>query len=205
MKMFRQIQSLDWPWLRARVLVAGCALLLLSGCGFHLRGTYELPEVMEATLVSGIGPGHPLAVEIRQALDSADAAVVDDVAQATAQLQIQREGFSQRVLSVDTTGRVSEYELSYQVRYRLLDAQGNELVAMQAVEFTRDYDASGNVLGAGEEADRLREDMLRLAVRQMLRQLRLATLRPATEVVEPVLEPGTAAPPVAPSPADSGL
>ena len=50
------------------------------------------------------------------------------------------ETFRRRVLSVDPrTGKESEFELSYQVAFRVLDARGEELVPQQTVTLLRDY------------------------------------------------------------------
>lgn len=159
-------------------LLVGCSLLL-GGCGFHLRGAVELPPAMEAAQITGVPAGNAIYGEIRRTLVAAGGGVVSDPEQASARLEVLGEDFDRRVLSVDSTGKVSEYELTYRLRYRLLAPNGEVLVAPQSINMTRDYRYNtANVLGTEEEATQLQQEMRRLAVRQMLRRLRLTMAHP---------------------------
>ncbi len=153
--------------------------LLLSACGFHLRGAVTLPPQMERTQLVGIEPRGALAEEITAALENAGARVV--AGDAAAQLHISGEREARRLLSVGSTGRASEYELTYQFSFELripeVDETGKAvttvLVPQQTVSLNRDYAFDPNsVLGMGEEEALLVREMRAFAVRQMLVRLR---------------------------------
>lgn len=146
-------------------------VLGLAACGFHLRGVVDLPAVMKATQVEG-DRFSLLVEELGNVLRASGAQVVDSRARATAVLRVIRESSSRRTLSVGTTGKVSEYEVSHSVEYRLEDAHGQVLVQPRVLSARRDYQFDENdVLGKAAEEENLREEMQRdLAVR-IVRQL----------------------------------
>lgn len=158
-----------------RYLSAGLTVILalaVSACGFHLRGDVALAPQLARIHIQGGDPYDPLVRELTRALTSAGSAVVADAAEATAVLQIVRNAADRRVLSVQTTGKVQEYELYQTLEFRVRDAAGRELLDVQRLELTRDYlyDAS-DVLGKAGEEETLRRDMRRDLVRLTLLRL----------------------------------
>jgi LPS-assembly lipoprotein len=148
--------------------------LLLAGCGFHLRGQLDLPRPLEAAYISGVPRSSPLAQEVAFIVTGAGGRVVDDPAAASGRLAILGEDYDRRVLSVDSSGKVSEYELRYAIRYALHGPDGAVIVPEQSVSGTRSYRFDPvNVLGTGEEEAVLREELRRQTVTQMLRRLRI--------------------------------
>ncbi len=159
-----------------------CYLSLVS-CGFHLRGAVTLPPQMERTQLLGVEARGPLAAEITAALEDAGARVV--AGDATAQLVISGERQARRLLSVGSTGRASEYEITYRFSFELrAPAEAAEagakpavvvLVPQQTVSLNRDYAFDPNsVLGKGDEESLLVREMRTFAVRQMLVRLHAA-------------------------------
>lgn len=162
------------------LLVALMASLLLSGCGFHLRGAVPLPEVMARTAISG-GDGSELYYEVENALLNAGAAVAESVEEASAVLILHSQRLERRVLSVDAAGRAAEYELVLRLVFSLRDqADGRMLADNQRISVVRDFAFDpDNVLAKGDEEAMLRSEMYRFAVAQMMRQLQSLTRRPA--------------------------
>jgi LPS-assembly lipoprotein len=155
--------------------------LLLTSCGFHLRGAVTLPPQMERTQLLGVDARSALAAEITAALEDAGVRVV--AGDVTAQLVISGERQARRLLSVGSTGRASEYEITYQFSFELrapaeATAAGAKpavvvLVPQQSVSLNRDYSFDpDNVLGKGDEESLLVREMRSFAVRQMLVRLR---------------------------------
>jgi LPS-assembly lipoprotein len=145
-------------------------LLLLTGCGFHLRGAVQLPsELSELTLVDA-RPATDIAPALRRALQGQGVRLMEG---APLQLQLQAENYGKRVLSVDAAGRAQEYGLSYGVRFGLRAADG--VVWLPEETLTRDlrFDATA-VLSTSTEEARLKDDMRRDAVLQILRRLQYA-------------------------------
>jgi LPS-assembly lipoprotein len=147
-------------------------LLLLTGCGFHLRGSVELPP--ELSEISVKGRTTDIAPELSSGLKNAGVQVSDS---APMVLQLKAEKYGKRVLSVDSTGRAQEYGLSYTVRFSLKDEGkgGAVWISETSITQTRDlrFDATA-VLGTANEETLLKTEMRRDAVSQILRQLQYA-------------------------------
>ncbi len=157
---------------RACLLLAGC--LLLAACGFHLRGAVSLPAGMTRIHLVGAGPYSPLGIELHRALRGAGAAFVP-ARQASALLVVMEHHIDRRVLSVDTNGKVREYELVGTLSFRVEDLQGKPLVPVQRLMVRRSYLFDPNdVLGKAAEEQNLRQQMRRDLVRLALMRLELA-------------------------------
>lgn len=163
-----------------RLLFPLAISLLLSGCGFHLRGAVELPEMMQATYIDG-GEGSELYYAVENALLNAGARVVDSASAATAVLSLQGQRFDRRVVSVDTQGRAAEYELSLRVTFSLHEAGGKLVADHEQVSVIRDFTFDpDNVLSKDEEEAKLRSEMNRYAVSQIVRRVEALAREPAT-------------------------
>lgn len=162
----------------ARYLIAGfatAALLVLSACGFHLRGDVQLVPQLAKVYFQGGDPYDPLVRDWTRALTTAGSVIVEEPTDATAIVQILTNSGDRRVLSVRATGKVQEYELYQTLQFRVRDAAGVELLESQQLQVTRDYLFDPNdVLGKTGEEESLRRDMRRDLVR--LAMLRLEAL-----------------------------
>jgi len=160
-------------------LLVSVILFLISGCGFHLREAVTLPPVMAHTYIAGID-NSPLDVDLEGALRAAGGQVVEEAEAATAILTIHSERYGRRVLSVDSAGRASEYELSLRVGYSLRGADSVVLAQPDEVFLLRDYRFDpNNVLASGSLEEALRSEMRRYAVRDILQ--RLSRIPPAAD------------------------
>jgi LPS-assembly lipoprotein len=141
-------------------LLAVLATILLAGCGFHLRGSFELPPAMAVTQVKG-DEFSVLVRELRSQLRSRGARVVDEPDEATAVLEVLRINESRRTLSVSgATGKVSQYEVRVAAEYTLRNAEGGMLVEPHTASLVRSYDFdSDDVLGKDREESLLKRQM----------------------------------------------
>ena len=147
-------------------------LLLLTSCGFHLRGAYQLPEVMGKTYVQASNQNSELIRILKRSLKANDLVVVDSVDAATATLKISAEIQDKRILSVDSRGRAREYELSYAITFSLQDHQSDSDVAEQTLKLEREFlFDTEDVLGKGREETTLIKDMQQDMVRLILLRL----------------------------------
>lgn len=147
--------------------------LLLSACGFHLRGSEE--AALPPTAVMG-DAAMPLQVEIRRQLRTAGSEVAETAAAAQWVVRLLREDTDQRVLSVSPIGRPEEFELYYSATVTFEDSKGKPLGPPQTVSQTRSYAFTETaVLGIDAEHDALLRDMRRDVANQILRRLRALT------------------------------
>lgn len=153
---------------------AGVIFLLvgIAGCGFHLRGSVQLPTALSVMTVMDARPATEIASQLRRSLERQGVTLRED---ASMVLLFQGESFTKRVLSVDTQGRAQEYGLSYQVSFSLRDTQGELWLSVQNVGANRDMRVDpAAVLAAGSEEARLKMDMINDAVNNILRRLQNA-------------------------------
>ena len=115
--------------------------------------------------------------ELRKVLSDRSFAVVDNRDQANVLLRVTDERQSQRIVSVQKTGIVSEYELAHSVSMQVAQSQDlkppafDQAQATNRVEVVREYTFDqGGVLGKEDEAEILRTEMRReLALQIVLR------------------------------------
>lgn len=157
-------------WLALALLAV--LFIQLTACGWRLRGSYDFPASMERVYVKGAARYSELGNTLHSALQGTSARPVASEGDATAILLILVNKAEQRILATDSSGRASEYEISYQLGFRLTDQKGKELVSEQAVTAKREYRFNpDNVLATSGDVEHLKKDMLRQAVQQMLRQI----------------------------------
>jgi len=163
-------------------LVSSISYLLLSGCGFHLRGagSATLPESLwrlRVVVQDSKLANDPLLVAVKGALQTDPNVVIAEELDVPT-LALFGEGTDSQVLSVGSSGRVSGYRLKYEVSFRLADAKGREWLAPQSVRLIRDYTFDPlNVLAKEQEEQELKRTMQRDAVQQILRRLSRATIK----------------------------
>ncbi|CAK0740738.1 LPS-assembly lipoprotein LptE [Gammaproteobacteria bacterium] len=147
------------------------AMLMTTGCGFHLRGAgvKNLPPIY----IDGGNQGEGIRMKIERILHGSRNTVTASREQSKIVLQLTREDYQRRPLSISRQLLVQEYELIYTVDFQVNDFSGKPLSSPQSLTFTRDYSFSdtGQVLGKGNEEALLRQEMLQDASRQILAQI----------------------------------
>ncbi len=161
------------------MLLRNFVLLLLVGvitsCGYHLRKPIDLPEQYKTLYVQGAS--FALRKEIKKAIKTSSAKLVSTPEEAGLVLNIIEDNLRQNVLSLSSTGKATEYELYYLLTFELLDAEGEAIMSRETLELTRDYfdDQSGDtVLGKAAEANTIRQEMYKQAVRNLFDRARVS-------------------------------
>ena len=126
---------------------------------------------MERTYLSATDRHSAFYRRLRDALQKAGVALVDDPGDATAMLTISFDETSQRVLSVSARNVPTEYEVYYTIEYTL-DAGAQNLLETQVLTLTRDYTYDPTlVLGKAKEESLLRDAIVDDLVRIVLKQI----------------------------------
>lgn len=146
--------------------------VLLYGCGFHLRGQYQLNPALEKTWVQTAAENSELVRQLRRQLRASGVALVKSADQASAVLRLSDEKQTRRVVSVDARGRAREYQISYSISFEV-EGRGNDFALPQdSVSLTRDYlFDTEDVLGKGREEASLVKDMQQDIVRLIMLKL----------------------------------
>lgn len=157
-----------------------CALLciLLSGCGFQLRGAANLP--FESLYVEA-PVGSQFAVQFKRVVIAGSSTrVVNTAKEAAATLVVVTELREKNILSLSGGGRVREFQLRYRLSYRMLDRNAVEILPVAEITLTRDFSFNDqDTLSKESEEALLFRDMQNDAVQQLVRRLQVVHLTPS--------------------------
>lgn len=151
-------------------LLALLLALLLTACGFHMRGVGDVLP-FESMYVQDSG-APTIARDLKRALSSSGIKITSRAEDAQALLELMSERNTKNILSLSGGGKVREYEILYQVVFRARET-GTELWGEpQTVNLRRDFSYNDNALLAKQaEEARLTADMRAEAVREVLRRV----------------------------------
>lgn len=148
-------------------------LLLLTACGYHLRGAIDLPEALKKMYVRGASP--ELSAAIERTFRATAGELVTNPEDAGMILNVLDEYYQRRTVSLDATGFSNEYELIYRLTFDLLDSTGKELVSNQTIEVMESYynaQRSETLLSKDNEEIVLRRELYEEAVRSVIQRAR---------------------------------
>ena len=143
----------------------------LTGCGFHLQGTSQLPEDSRRVHIATSDELTPFAVELRNAIERSGGTITGGSAAADLVVRIERDRSGRRVLSVSARNTPQEYEIYYDVEYTV-DRDGQQVIERQPLELIRNlsFDQSQLLAKDREEAilrDAMARDLAMLVVRRL--------------------------------------
>ncbi|MFG0539153.1 LPS assembly lipoprotein LptE [Pseudomonas sp. YQ_5] len=159
--------------IKRNLLVIGLAVML-SACGFQLRGTGSTELSVKEMDVSARNAYGPTVVQLREVLERSG---VNVHAGAPYRLVLTNEQERERSATYSGGNRTAEYELTTKLDYSILGLNNLELMS-DKLEVRKIYLRDGsNITGSEQEADRAREEMRRDLVNAMV--VRLQMLSPA--------------------------
>lgn len=150
------------------IVPAVLAVVLLASCGFQLRGSTSLPfDTIYVPTTS------PVGVELKRNIAAGTATrPVNTIKEAQAQLIFTQDQREKVILSLNTAGRVREFQLRHRVGFRVIDAGGREFLPLNEIVLTRDVSFNdAQVLAKEAEETLLYRDMQTDMVQQILRRL----------------------------------
>jgi LPS-assembly lipoprotein len=148
--------------------------ILLSSCGFHLRGEATFP--FHALYISGAG-GTPYYYELTRVLRSnKTTTLVDTPDKADAILDLSKAtGVDKQILALSGGGKVREFLLVQVIGFRVHDGKGGEWLPYGEIRIRRDFSYTDSQALAKESEERLLvADMQSDAVQQTIRRLQAA-------------------------------
>ncbi|MBW0234392.1 LPS assembly lipoprotein LptE [Pseudomonas sp. D1HM] len=159
--------------IKRNLLVMGLAVLL-SACGFQLRGTGTNQLTITELDVSARNAYGDTVRQLRQVLENSGVKVT---ANAPYKLVLTNEKDSQRAASYAGNGASAEYELTTVLSYQI-QGQNHLPLLNDKLEVHKIYLQDGNnITGSGQEAALARKEMRRDLIQQMI--ARLEQLTPA--------------------------
>ncbi|MDZ7869870.1 MAG: LPS assembly lipoprotein LptE [Rheinheimera sp.] len=141
--------------------------LLLSSCGFQLRGSLPL-EKYPAVYLQG-DKHSELLQQLGTQLERNQVKLLDSSDATSAIFVLDSDSLQRRTLSLFPNGQVAEYELIYKVNYQLV-LPGQEPRPYQ-IELYRDYqDDPSRALAKSKELDLMLTELRSQAVARIIRQ-----------------------------------
>ena len=157
--------------IKRNLLVIGLAVML-SACGFQLRGTGNSELTIKELDLKARDTYGATVTQLRQALENSGVSVQSG---APYKLLLVSEKESQRSLSYSSGGRSAEYELSNVLSYQI-STHDNLLLLEDKLQVQKVYLHDGNNLtGSDQESAETRKEMRRDLVQRMILRLQLLT------------------------------
>jgi len=146
--------------------------VLLSACGFQLRGTGTNDLAIKELDVSARNAYGDTVIQLRQVLENSGVHVYTG---ATYKLFLADERETQRNLSYASAGRASDIELSTELSFQIqgrdhLPLMGDKIQVQKVVS----HDGN-NLVGSDSEIVQVRKEMRRELVQRMILRLQLLT------------------------------
>ena len=157
--------------IKRNLLVMGLAVLL-SACGFQLRGTGTTELTIKELDVSARNAYGATVTQLRDVLQRSG---VDVHSGAPYRLVLTNEQESQRSATYSSGGRSAEYELTTVLDYSILGLNNVQLLS-DKLEVRKIYVHDGdNITGSDQESAQAREEMRRDLVQSMVVRLQMVT------------------------------
>jgi LPS-assembly lipoprotein len=172
---------------RRSILTLACSAVLLSACGFQLRGQQDYAFKRLAI----VGGSPEMLGRLQRVVEGgSDTVIVNQSEKPDAILSL-TGGTGMKTLSLNAQGVVQEYELDYNLGYSMVGADGTLLIPPSTIALNRALTYSDQfTLAKGIEAQTLYRDMQFDAVDQLTRRLAVVrSLHPAPNEALPGIAP----------------
>ncbi len=151
-------------------LIAILLLIVISSCGFHLRGMTEISY----KTISLEGKELSLTKNLKKILNTNKVAIVSSTENPELRVEFLSEESEKRILSLSGQGLVREFEIFYRVRYRIKASDSEIWSQENIIETRKDFTYSdSNLIGKEEEERQLNEAMRIEAITSLFNQIQV--------------------------------
>jgi LPS-assembly lipoprotein len=150
--------------------IAVISLCLLVSCGFHLRGSVELPAGIEPIYIAD--QSNSFANTAKNLMNAYGIKLSDNINTANHHLVIIKQDQDKRSTALGEGARVIEYQLTESVTFELRDTKGKTIIGPNTITERKIIPNDPNkVASTNEEEKILRRDMLQNLAAKITRQL----------------------------------
>ena len=163
--------------------IIACLTLALftSACGYHLRGSIDVPKELSQLYISAAESKGPFVTELRQLFKSNRINVIDDSNAANYSLNILNEKKEKRTAGVGADALSSAYEITLSVDYEIR-FKDTDKVAKSVATSVRSFNYNtASLSSAAQEEILLEKEMRRDLAQQILRRLSAVVKNPPVD------------------------
>ena len=144
-------------------------LLILSSCGYSMRGSISIPSSIESVSVTSNGYSELVNI-LNSSLVSSNIQTSISKSDDIYGIVILSESFDRRQLSINVAGRVNEYELIYNVNFELR-APSKKSIKDRIILY-RDYSFDeNNVMGNTDREGDIKKEMMSVVSKLIFNKL----------------------------------
>lgn len=154
--------------------------IMLTGCGFHLRGSFTIPQAFRSLRISPNLPFDPFQRALRETLTNNGVVLIPDNdprAKESATLIILTQAFSERTVAYGSDGQPTRAIIQLKIFYQINGPNGKSFVPDTAIQVEHDLTINPlTFLATENERNRLKNDLITDSASQLVRQLSLMSV-----------------------------
>lgn len=156
----------------SRLFIPLFLALLLSACGFHLRGMTNAPEWLDNVSIISKDGNKELTSILKSQLEGYKIRVNSDPAFAKYWLIINKINFRQQIVSIGASTNPRQYQLILAIEFMLQTSKGIVVKPPRFISISRQLTVnSDRILGSSDEEAILINEMKKEAVLQIINRL----------------------------------
>ena len=148
------------------------ALLLVSGCGFHLRGILTMPPELGRLYIEAPNQNTPFVQSLQRMLRVNNITLVSDKPSATAILHLSSIQSSQQLVALSGSSQAGQYQVNSRVKFSLRTVDGKVLLPPTVVTRSGYFNSNATqILSANNMGERLSNRMEQSIAQNIVTQL----------------------------------
>ena len=147
-------------------------LLLLSSCGFHLRGLHTVNLHLRSVAIEVNTSNEGLQSFLASVLSSHGIPIVSMLSQAEYTIVIEKENFQRQITNVSASTTPRQYLLIYTVNFFVHDKRGVTVLPLAPITVIRQFTLNNDrILGSNYEEMLFKKEMEQEAANQIVFRL----------------------------------
>lgn len=164
-----------------KIIISLFVALSLSACGWHIRGSVELPKQLSNLYISATDSKGALITDLRQLLKTNRISLTDTAADANYSLNVLEETKDRHTAGVGGDELSSSYEITLKANYEIHLKNSDQITKGTAISVRNFNYNTAAINSATQEELLLDQEMRRDLAQQILRRLSSTVANPPNE------------------------